>query len=100
MNIEKIKELGNEWVKGNHHRIYINEPYKFYGLELDKYKGGGIKHATLDGEKISNNQAYKLVQKLDGKFWFDVNHQKFDYKDIPEEMAAKVIEKIKQIIAD
>jgi hypothetical protein len=48
-------------------RIYLNDWAPLAGLQVDRYKSGNIKWATLDGEKISNARAARLLQ---GKVYF------------------------------
>lgn len=57
-------------------RIYINPESMgaIFGLELSFYKTGSISAAKLNGEKISNSKAYKLLQN---KIYFDINSKAF-----------------------
>jgi len=78
LNVEKLKEMGNEWIKGDHHRIYFNNLAEMYGLETGRYGTGNISSATLDGEKTSNNQARRIASDLkELKIWYDVKKGKF-----------------------
>ena len=73
-NIQKLINLGGkEWVKGDMHRVYFDNPSALIGLETESYKTGNIKSATLKGEKISNSQAYKLIDKI----YFDIKNNEF-----------------------
>src|SRR5690606_35868407 len=62
---------GREWTGRNgQQRIYLNDWYKWAGLEISWYKGSGsISSATLNGELISNRKASML---LAAKVWYDV----------------------------
>lgn len=51
---------GNRWQRGDKDRVYLNDWARFIGLEIDHYKSGNISYATLNGEKISNSEAYRL----------------------------------------
>ena len=77
--IERIKQWGNEWQKGDMHRIYINHGLgRLYGIETERYGTGNIMSARLDGQRISNGEAKRLLSKLNySKFWFDMVEQKF-----------------------
>lgn len=60
-----LKELGaNEWHKGNHNRLYLNEAVDaLIGLETECYKSGNIKSAWLKGERISNAEAGRIIER-------------------------------------
>jgi len=93
---------GNEWKKGDYHRIYFNSQslQEFYGLELEYYKTGSISHATLDGERISHSQARKELGNLSDnwvKFWYDVPTQKFHAKGMDQEVFDKIVNRIKEL---
>ena len=57
-------------------RIYINleDMASVFGLVINQYKTGSISSASLNGEKISNSRAYKL---LENKIYFDIAKQEF-----------------------
>ena len=77
--IQKLEEKGfKRWQKGNFDRLYINA--KSLGLECDYYKTGNVSSAWLNGEKISNCQAKKM---LCSKTYIDV---KTEAKKIMEEV--------------
>ncbi len=74
---------GKEWQRGDYHRVYFNTDIMAQGidLKLDFYKTGNISYAELKGEKISNNQAKKLINKMrNTKVWFDVADGEFSIK--------------------
>ena len=65
-NIEqKLIEIGcTVWEKYGRKRIYINsdeEIEKVFGLSVGRYNSGWISSAFLNGEKISNSQARRLL---------------------------------------
>ncbi len=45
-------------------RYYFNDLEQYLGLEVQRYGTGNINHATLNGEKISNNYASKILISL------------------------------------
>ena len=66
MNVElKLIEIGcTTWEKYGRKRIYINNDdqiEKVFGLSVSRYKSGMISSAFLNGEKISNSQACRLL---------------------------------------
>jgi len=93
MDIEKLKQLGGtEWIKDEHHRIYFNTDaiVKIINLELTFYNTGNISSARLDGEQISNSKANQLLQKINGKLWYDIYKEKWSKKDIDTDEAKKI----------
>ncbi len=72
MNTDKLIELGNEWQKGESHRVYFNNLAQWYGLKVTRYNSGSIMSAAFDGETISNSYAKEIEGKFFGvKIWFD-----------------------------
>ena len=62
--------VGNYWtppVTGEE-RVYLDDWRPLVGIEFDYYKTGNIRHAYLDGEKVSNNAGYAL-QNI--RVWLD-----------------------------
>ena len=97
-NINKLIAIGgNEWNAGNHHRIYFNDLPEWFGLELSYYGTGNISLAKLNGEKVSNSQARKLVSALDiGKLFYDVNNGEWIAQRLDESLAETCIESIER----
>lgn len=94
MNIEILKQLGNEWQKGDMHRIYF-DPAEFYGLRCEYYNSGKIRKAWLNGEEISNTQGREIEGRfVQSKIWFDVKAEQFDSKNIQPKALARIIENI------
>lgn len=65
-NIEKsLTEIGcTVWEKYCRKRIYVNSDdqiEKVFGLSVSRYNTGNICSAFLNGEKISNSQARRLL---------------------------------------
>ena len=66
--IEKLVAMGaSRWTKGTNDRLYIkNAAAALIGFEFDSYKSSGmVSSAKINGEKISNTQAAKLIAVLD-----------------------------------
>lgn len=61
----RLLEAGGKlWEKGGRSRIYINGDSAIesvFGLSLKRYGTGNILSAELNGEKISNSKARKIV---------------------------------------
>lgn len=62
-------------------RIYINPENmeEVFGLSINLYNTGNISSARLNGEKISNSKAYKIIQN---KIYFDIESQNFVGTDL------------------
>lgn len=61
IDIEALEKKGfSRWTKGNMDRLYFSLE-KAGALELDYYKSGNLSSAYLDGERISNAEAYRLL---------------------------------------
>lgn len=66
--IAKLEELGgNRWTKNGMDRMYFN--VQDLGMVIDRYKSGNVHRAELDGEKISNAEANRLMAC---KFYIDL----------------------------
>lgn len=48
----------SRWQKNGHDRLYINSSH--FGLECSYYNTGNISSASLNGEPISNSEAYRI----------------------------------------
>lgn len=61
IDIEALEKKGfNRWTKGNMDRLYFSLE-KAGALELDYYKSGNLRSADLDGKRISNAEACRLL---------------------------------------
>ncbi len=61
INIEALEKKGfNRWTKGDMDRLYFSLE-KSGALELDYYKSGNLRSADLNGERISNAEAFRLL---------------------------------------
>ena len=73
--LQDLKAYGKVWVGGKHKRLYLNA--KALGLKLDYYHTGNISHAWVDGETISNCEAYRItgagayIDMVSGKLYDD-----------------------------
>lgn len=83
--IAKMKEIGSEWTSsdGSKHRIYFNDLPTLYGLKLEHYNSGNICAAWLDGNRISNTTARKILGDLAwGKLFYDFEDGKLHTRDV------------------
>ena len=61
LNIEERENKGfNHWAKGDMDRLYSNVEKSEY-LDVDYYKSGNVSSAYLEGERISNAEAYRIM---------------------------------------
>ena len=102
--MERIDALvrvgGSRWQKNGMDRVYFNNLYTWYGLEMEYYNTGNICNAKLDGEKISNSQAKRLESEIGfGKLWFDVPTGKWMARDL-NGRESKIIEHIEAKVAE
>lgn len=68
-----MKLLLREWTaRDGTVRRYVNNWPAIVGLEVSRYNTGNIAHATVNGERISNAGARRL---LNTKVWLDVGDQ-------------------------
>lgn len=58
--------IGKKWIHPTtgEVRYYVNDAWKYGGLELDFYNTGNIRDATLDGEDISNSEGRRLMNAV------------------------------------
>ncbi|MFZ5815325.1 MAG: hypothetical protein ACOY93_08470 [Bacillota bacterium] len=86
---------GARWQKNGMDRIYINDLARWFGLEVDYYKSGNICSAKLDGERISNNQAGKILSRLAmARVYYDCLTGRFEGKSITAEDLECIVEAI------
>ena len=73
--LQDLKAYGKVWVGGKHKRLYLNA--KALGLKLDYYHTGNISRAWVNGEDISNCEAYRItgagayIDMVSGKLYDD-----------------------------
>jgi hypothetical protein len=71
LSVETLTAIGgNEWIRGDKHRVYLNDWAAFAGIETTSYNTGNISSVTYQGESVSNSQGGKLLGSID-KVWFD-----------------------------
>lgn len=59
--IKALEKKGfNRWTKGDMDRLYFDIKKSGY-LDVDYYKSGNVSSAYLNGERISNAEAYRLM---------------------------------------
>lgn len=65
-----FSSLGNVWEKGNFHRLYLDpvKVAKAIGMDVDYYKSGNVRSASINGESISNNDCYKVLTSWNGAY--------------------------------
>ena len=74
---------GNLWEKYGHRRIYFDaaDIARYGGLDWGTYKTGNISSATLNGEKISNSEAKRILGEFQWfKIWYDLNSGGFSVR--------------------
>ena len=77
--IKTLEENGGKlWEKESMRRVYFNAETAL-NMEISRYKTGNINHASINGESISNSEAYRA---LNCKFWFDLTDGKFHDKGL------------------
>jgi hypothetical protein len=55
-----VEAGGKEWTGGTNHRVYF-KPQHILGLEVECYKTGSLRNVTLNGERISNSKAGRII---------------------------------------
>ncbi|PVC80538.1 hypothetical protein DBP19_35975 [Streptomyces sp. CS090A] len=72
LTADNIKAIGgNEWIRGNYHRVYINDWAQYAGIDVDYYRSGNVCGATLGGRGIANGRVGGLLGAV-SKVYFDV----------------------------
>ena len=97
INVEDLEKKGfNRWTKGDMDRLYFNLE-KSGDLELDYYKNGNLRAADLNGERISNAEACRLLAvkcfidlKNDNKLV--VQYGREDAQDMVRDLAEKAMQ--------
>ncbi len=98
---------GNHWENYGHNRIYFDgaDIAKHQGMSWSGYNSGNIRSASIDGRKISNSEARRILDGFAGKIWYCLNHDVFrtsDETDYPvsqemyEQFTAEVLEAIEE----
>lgn len=81
-------ELLKVWEKADRKRAYLNDKAvaTAIGMTYRTYKSGGVAEAYIDGEKISNNKAFKILLRFSNTYYDMVNdkwsfNEKAEYAD-------------------
>lgn len=84
----KLIEAGGKlWEKNGMRRIYFDADlvFKNAGLHVSHYNTGNISNATINGEKISNSEAKRIIAAISFcKLWYDITDGKFYYRGDPD----------------
>ena len=98
MNKKMIKALESKgfhrWTKGDYDRLYANA--EDFGLYTESYNSGNIRYAELNGVKISNAAAGRI---LSAKIYIDVKTDKLITSRITAD-ADEIVEAVKAAIAE
>lgn len=98
--IEKLLQAGaTRWTKYGKDRIYLNNLLKEKsGLEIDRYNSGNISSAKLNGEKISNSAAGRILNCMEGSY-YDIQKDSFYTGSIrQDEIRPIIMETIEKVI--
>jgi len=94
ITVEQLKAVGgSEWQKNGMHRVYFHDLAAWLGLDCSYYNTGNISSARINGERISNSQARRLMHAVD-KLWFDVLTGKWMFQG-DRETATEIIAAIR-----
>lgn len=92
--VEALKAIGGKlWEKAGMSRVYFDAA-EWMGIKINRYNTGNIASAYVNGEKISNSEARRMISSVE-KVWFDNEDGKFYSRATNRALAAEVIEKIK-----
>lgn len=95
ITVEALTALGGKlWEQHGKRRVYFNELSRFLGLEANFYNTGNVSSATLNGDKISNSQARRMLWACAGKLWWDASDEKFHWLDINDYYVKQIIGEI------
>lgn len=92
-------DCASRWTRKGRGRVYINDLENFLGLEVERYNTGNVSYAELDGEKISNSRAKRLLGDLQwAKVWYDITTGEWAWKGIDEDTAEQIIERVTALV--
>jgi hypothetical protein len=101
---EQIMAIGGSaWASadGRKHRVYLNltdnDWLDMVGLDVSRYKSGNIQMAWLNGERISNTRAGKLMA---GKIYWDAADGEIHLDGVHETMKTDLLNVINARIAN
>lgn len=93
--IKALESKGfHRWTKGDYDRLYANA--EDFGLYTESYNSGNIRYAELNGVKISNAAAGRI---LSAKIYIDVKTDKLITSRITAD-ADEIVEAVKAAIED
>jgi len=101
MIVDRLLVLGGARcnVGGDHDRVYMDDLERWSGLEVSRYGTGNISHARLDGVRLSNTRARKLLARLDsGKLYYDVNAGAWGWRDLSADTARGLVDRIRETV--
>ena len=92
----KHMEYVRIWEKANRKRAYISDEgiKKALNLEVAYYKTGNISSAKMDGEKISNSEAFRILLRFSDAY-YDMINDKWSF-DESSEYADRIINYFKE----
>lgn len=92
---EALTKIGGRlWEKGGMRRIYFNDLEQWMGLTISRYNTGNISGARINGERISNSQARRMLNGID-KLWFDLEDGQFHFRATDSALANDVVNAIR-----
>lgn len=93
--IKALESKGfHRWTKGDYDRLYANA--EDFGLYTESYNSGNIRYAELNGVKISNAAAGRI---LSAKIYIDIKTDKLITSRITAD-ADEIVEAVKAAIAE
>lgn len=93
--IKALESKGfKRWTKGDYDRLYANA--EDFGLYTESYNSGSIKYAELNGAKISNAAACRI---LAAKIYIDVKTGELITSRITDD-ADEIVEAVKAAIEE
>ena len=98
-----IQQGGREWKTqdGKYHRVYFNDLAERAGLVCAYYDTGNVSSASLNGERISNSQARRLLSHYDGcKLWWDCQTERWGSKGLDADEQAELVATIERVNND
>lgn len=98
IDTEKLKQIGNEWIKNDIHRIYFNNIFELLEAEITYHKTGTFDNVKINGQRISNNEANGIKQFA--KVWYDVKTGEFCFKNLDKIYFEQVVDAIKVKVAE
>lgn len=94
--IDRLTNAGCEWKNYGKERIYFDTA-DLIGLTYGQYKTGNISYAEINGEKISNAECRRILKKISGKAFYDIQSKEFVCYNCDAEYKEIIIEKMKSI---